>query len=460
MSLFGAARKTSTFQKAKERMEKVEAKYGTAPDTSADDSASSGIGAQLDKITGPLMITDSDGVAATSEIAHELSQLDREDKLREFHGTAEYERLRAGEEHDKFEMGRHQARIEDDLRRREDSQASPRVESGWLPSNLDDMKVYSDLTGKTGITGIMRRRSSSVGSIDSSRLSSPPPTTISNKSTVYEGSILAMPPSALTMDPFSTPRASTGIIAQRYIQSEENTSMHAEKEEGMEETLKVYTPIPRKFEISDDSEISDEAMTEAEWRNEEPYMTPTKKGKKRNKGKGVRRPVTPERPIPNMPQTPSRRKLEADWAKPAEELTNQKEPVNLETFISEYLRNTNGLRDFMVGREEYDTKYAEWCGEQTNHIAARQNHTDAAVTSARKISMEIKEHVERSREHEEDRAEKLDERLSKIEKRLAKIAPVNMARTIENAMSNCMEKMVDQLTDRVVKRFEDMAEES
>jgi len=51
-------------------------------------------------------------------------------------------------------------------------------------------------------------------------------------------------------------------------------------------------------------------------------MTPTKKGKKHNKGKGVRRPTTPERPIPNMPQTPSRRTLEADWAKPAEELMN------------------------------------------------------------------------------------------------------------------------------------------
>jgi len=105
-------------------------------------------------------------------------------------------------------------------------------------------------------------------------------------------------------------------------------------------------------------------------------------------------------------------------------------------------------------------KYAEWCGEQTNHITARQNHTDAAVTSVRKISMEIKEQVELSREYDEARAEKLDEKLSKIEKKLAKIAPVNMARTIENAMSDCMGKMVDQLTERVVKRFEDMAEES
>jgi len=72
-----------------------------------------------------------------------------------------------------------------------------------------------------------------------------------------------------------------------------------------------------------------------------------------------------------MPQTPSRRKLEADWAKPAESLANWNEPVNLEAFIGEYLQNTNGLRDFMVGREEYDVKYVKWCGEQTNHIAAR-----------------------------------------------------------------------------------------
>jgi len=34
-----------------------------------------------------------------------------------------------------------------------------------------------------------------------------------------------------------------------------------------------------------------------------------------------------------------------------------------------------------------------------------------------------------------------------------------MAKTIENAWSGCMEKMIDQLTDRVVKRFEEAAEE-
>jgi len=43
---------------------------------------------------------------------------------------------------------------------------------------------------------------------------------------------------------------------------------------------------------------------------------------------------------------------------------------------------------------------------------------------------------------------------------LAKIAPVNMGKMIENARTACMEKMVNRLTDRVVERFEDTAEES
>jgi len=280
--------------------------------------------------------------------------------------------------------------------------------------------------------------------------------------TNYEGSLLGFSPSAVPSDLFSTPRASAGIIVKWYIQSEENTSQHANEDEedvGEEETRKVDTPIPRKFEISDSSDDEDDTMTEVEWRNEEVYMTPTKKGKKRNKGKGVQRPVTPERPIPNMPQTPSRRKLEADWAKPADEVTNEKKEVNLEVFIGEYLKNTNGLRDFMINKAKYDDSYLDWCGEQASHIAARQNHTDVAVGSTRKIAQIILTEVELEREYAVERAEKLDERLSKIEKKLAKIAPVNMAKTIENALKSCMEEMIDQLTDKVVKRFENAAEE-
>jgi hypothetical protein len=123
-----------------------------------------------------------------------------------------------------------------------------------------------------------------------SALSSPPPTKdyggseISfpekTQSTSYEGSLLALPPSALPQDPFATPRVSAGIILRRYIQSEEDISQHVKEEEweeGMAETTKVYTTIPRRFDISDSTDINDDTMMEVEWRREELYMTPTKK---------------------------------------------------------------------------------------------------------------------------------------------------------------------------------------
>jgi len=467
MSLFGAKKSVTSLkeslEKAKENLQRRET---MSPSVVSEES--SHIGGLLDKTTGPLTVTD-DGT--------EIEREDLEKMERELHGDSEYERLRDEEKKEEFEHGVYKARIEDELRRAEDSQATPRVNTGQLPSDLNDMRAYSDLTGKTGLTGITR-----YGSEDSSELSPPPSTTNYGgseisfpsqtprervatplPSTTYEGSLMGLPLSALNAlseDPFSTPRASAGIIGRRYIQSEENTSQDGEKEGGMEETRKVYTPIPRKFELSDSSDNEDDMMTEVEWRDESPYMTPTKKGKKRNKGKGVRRPATPERPIPNMPQTPSRRKLEADWAKPAESLTNENGPVNLEAFIGEYLRNTNGLRDFMATNQLHDERYNEWCLKQAEFMAARQNHTDAGVNANRKTSEKILTEVELSREYEEKRAERLDQRLEKIEKKVAKLAPVNMAKTIENAMSACMDRLVDQLTDRVVKRFEDAAEES
>jgi len=455
----------STFQKALGRLaESTREEKAAGVASTVPTEESSHIGELLDKITGPLV---EDGTVMNSEVAREE---------REFFGTAEYKRLRAEEKNDEFEYGVHKARIEDELRRAKDSQATSRVDTGQLPSDLGDMRAYSDLTGKTGVTGITR-----YGSDDSSELSPPPTTSYGGSeisfpsqtprervqsplpSTNYEGSLMGLPLSALNAlseDPFSTPRASAGIIARRYIQSEENATQYAEEEGGMEETRKVYTPIPRKFEASDSSDNEDDAMTEVEWRDESPYMTPTKKGKKRNKGKGVKRPTTPDQPIPNMPQTPSRKKLEADWAKPAESLTNENGPVNLEAFIGEYLRNTNGLRDYMATSQLHDERYDEWCLKQAEFMAARQNHTDAGVTSVRRTSEKVLTEVELSREYEEKRAEKLDQRLEKIEKKMVRLAPVNMAKTIENAMSACMEKMVDQLTDRVVKRFEDAVEES
>jgi len=202
-----------------------------------------------------------------------------------------------------------------------------------------------------------------------------------------------------------TPRASgKSTLVKRFIQSEEDTSMNAamereEQEGGVPETLRrSSTPT---FENSDE----DDAMTEVERRDEEIYMTPTKKGKKRNKGKGVQRPVTPERPIPNMPQTPSRKKWEVDCAKPAEIVANENKEVNLEAFIGKYLRNTNGLRDCMINKAKYDDSYSEWCAEQVGHIAVRQHHMDAAVGSTRKIAQNILTEVELDREYAGERVE-------------------------------------------------------
>jgi len=161
-----------------------------------------------------------------------------------------------------------------------------------------------------------------------------------------------------------------------------------------------------------------------------------------------------------MPQTPSRKRLDADWAKPAETLTNENGPVDLEAFVGEYLRNTNGLRDFMATNQLHDERYDEWCLKLADFMAARQNHMDAGVTSIRRTAEKVLTEVELGRGYDEERGEKLDQRLEKIEKKVAKLAPVNMAKTIENAMMDCMEQMVDQLTDRVVKRFEEAAEES
>lgn len=53
---------------------------------------------------------------------------------------------------------------------------------------------------------------------------------------------------------------------------------------------------------------------------------------------------------------------------------------------------------------------------------------------------------------------KLDDRLSKIKKKLAKRDPVNLAKTIENTFTDCIQRMVVQETDRVVENLEKMSE--
>jgi len=283
MSLFGAKKTTTTL---KQQLETAKKNYEKRMSTESEASAvsSSHIGDLIKDREGPLP-TDPDGTATTSEIAQE--------ELGDYLGVQQVAVTLTREQ---FNQGIriHNAEV------RAEGHPSQVIEPIWGTAEVideygnrcshavhtissDDSSLSPPPTTDYGGSEI-----SFSSQTPKEKAPSPPPTTN------YEGSLMGLPPSALPQDPFSTPRASAGIIAHRYIQSEENTSQHAETEGGMEETRKVYTPIPRKFEISDDSDNKDDMMTEVEWRDEEPYMTPTKKGKKRNKGKGVKRPETPK----------------------------------------------------------------------------------------------------------------------------------------------------------------------
>jgi len=240
---------------------------------SAGMDENSHIGELLKDRKGPLRM-DPDGTATTSEVARE--------ELGSYMGGDETTVTLTREA---FDQG---IRIHN----------AEMVKAGHLSQIMEPvLPVNADENGNR----LGKVKVYTISSEDESALSSPPLTTnyggseISFRSqtpgervlsplptTNYEGSLLGLPPSALPQDPFLTPKASAGIIARRYIQSEDNISQHVEKQEGMEETQKVYTPILRKFEISDSS---DDGMTEVEWRDESPYMTPTKKGKSAIRGR-------------------------------------------------------------------------------------------------------------------------------------------------------------------------------
>jgi len=158
MSLFGAAKKTSTFQRAKERMDKAMAKPSRAVHTQA--TSSSGEGAQLEQMGRGAH--DLDGTATTSEIAREGAD-DMMGGLvvlpREIYNEA-------------VRMHNQEAREVG-----HDSQAVSTVHGG---SSVDEKgnlvyeqpRIYMIPSSRSG-----RQRSSSLDSQESSRLLSPPPTT-------------------------------------------------------------------------------------------------------------------------------------------------------------------------------------------------------------------------------------------------------------------------------------------
>jgi len=219
---------------------------------SAGTDESSHIGELLKDRKGPLP-TDPDGTATTSEVTRE--------ELGSYRGGDETAVTLTREA---FNQG---IRIHN----------AEMVKAGHLSQIMEPvLPVNADENGnRLGKVEVYM-----ISSEDESALSSPPPTTnyggseiffpsqtpemlgervmSPQPSTNYEGSLLGLPPSALPQDPFSTPRVSAGIIACRYIQLEENASQNVGKMEGMEETQKVYTAIPRKFKISDISDNEDD----------------------------------------------------------------------------------------------------------------------------------------------------------------------------------------------------------
>ena len=241
MSLFGAKKQLNLKESLKKAKENLEGKMSSTQSTT---TTSSGIGAILEQQKdreGPLP-TDPDGTATTSEIARE--------ELGDYLGLEE-QPAAVTLTREQYNQGVriHNAEV------MAEGHLSQIIEPIWRENSVID--EYGN-----------RRKHDvhTISSDDGFSLSSAPPTTNYGgsdisfpsqtprervqaplPSTNYEGSIMGLPLSALnalTEDPFSTPRASAGIIARRYIQSEENTSQNAEEEGGMEETRKVYTPIP------------------------------------------------------------------------------------------------------------------------------------------------------------------------------------------------------------------------
>jgi len=91
-------------------------------------------------------------------------------------------------------------------------------------------------------------------------------------------------------------------------------------------------------------------------------------------------------------------------------------------------------------------------------MAVRQNRTDAGITSLWKTRHKIDKEVYISEQYKDERWGKLNDRLGKIMKKLATVSPVNKAKMIKNAIRDCMDKMVELVTEQVVDKVEKLGE--
>jgi len=139
-------------------------------------------------------------------------------------------------------------------------------------------------------------------------------------------------------------------------------------------------------------------------------------------------------------------------------VTNGEEQINVKAFVSEYFRNTNGPRDFLVAKVNYDELYATRCEEQAAHMAATQNYTDEGITSLRIRGGKIQYKFYTPREYDNERAENHNDRKRKVETIFAPLAQFNMRIIVGNAIRDSIEKMVELVTDQVVAKPESLAE--
>jgi len=187
MSLFGARTK-STFQKVKERLEKMQEAgkvEGSTPEASTGSEESSHIGQQLEIQRA---LQDSKGTATTSEIAREGNE---EEQI-----EAQTEAVTLPREVFNAAVRIHNADA------REWGRLSKDIEPVWGPAKCDE---YGQRLSQQAEVHV-------ISSDDGSSLS-PPPTTsyegsnisfpVRTQSMKYEGSIVAFPRSALPEDPIS-----------------------------------------------------------------------------------------------------------------------------------------------------------------------------------------------------------------------------------------------------------------
>jgi hypothetical protein len=230
MSLFGAKKKEPLKEILKRARENFEVRMTGREDTLAvSDTSSSHVGEQLEAMgRGPQQDLDYEGTATTFEVAGGGEAV--EEKQEENFQPPAITLPR-----DVFNKA---VRIHNQ-QAREQGHPSQVVSPAYSVNKDKEGNKYE------------KARVYTISSDDGSSLS-PPPTTDYGGSqipypdrtqcTKYGGSIVAFPPSAVPQDPFSTPRASVkaGIIASKYIQSEENITMHTTEEEenkGVQETL-------------------------------------------------------------------------------------------------------------------------------------------------------------------------------------------------------------------------------